>query len=98
MLVLAGVVAAVAILASRPLVNLADWLPVRAQIGEASRHQSSPADKVQSSIVTDPGYATFPGIDIPVAPPATTILLWWVEADGSRPGHRHRIDRPPRRA
>jgi hypothetical protein len=95
-LILAGAVALVAILASRPDVRIADWLPAKAQIGAAGQQSSSPADKVQSSTLTDVGYATFPSINILIPPGPTELPLWWTLADGRRQGHRHRVDRPPR--
>jgi hypothetical protein len=88
--------AVVCVLAARPSASLGDQLPARAQIGEAGRHQSSPADKVQSSPAGDLGYLTFPTFEVPRPLDPIAFKLSWVEADGRRPGHRQRIDRPPR--
>jgi hypothetical protein len=75
----------------------ADWVPATAQIDEGTREDSAPADKAQASSQADLGFAIFPTSILPREPQPTTFEFWWLETDGCRPGHRDRIDRPPRR-
>jgi hypothetical protein len=65
------------------------------QLSESSRDGSAPADKVQGSAASELGYVELPTTLLP--PPKPEVLpVAWGEIGALRPGHPHRIDRPPR--
>jgi hypothetical protein len=72
------------------------WVPEQTQIAEAARGDSAPADKVQLQVQPDVSFAVFPATLLPATPPPTAFQFVPLETDGCRPGHRGRIDRPPR--
>jgi len=92
---LAAVMVAVAVLGSYRS-GPTEWAPAETQLAEAAGRDSAPADKVQAQIEANMGFAIFPPAIAPPEREPTIFQFFFLESDGCRPGHRGRIERPPR--
>ena len=100
-MLLAVLFALVAVLAARPGGSLADLDPPRAIMSEGGAGLPAPADRLQPDLQSELVLATSPAASGGLLPPRQPPRLAPVSGRGGgglHPGHRHRVERPPRLA